>query len=495
MTFAHTSAATIVVTSTADGGPGSLRNAVTVASPGDTITFDPGLSGQTISLTSGGITIDKNLDVSGPVGKVEVSAEGMSGIFEVVQDLHVRLSNLVLNGGIGSGGAVLTGARAHVELTGVDFLANYSPGPGGAIYNDVSSVVDITGGRFFHNRASVGGAIYNAVGFPGNPGVTLTVRGASFEENEAGFGNAIYVDGSPTLGASGGHITIDESRFVGNETTDLGNSAGGAIYLGPTGSDAATRTSVVITNSLFARNTSEYGGAIFIDTSQFGNAAGANVTVRNSTLSGNSVVYGGGAIFVNESDVRGANSAQVEYSTISDNSEASGAVEAEGNGEIFILGTIVANQKTGTDCAGPINSLGFNLDTDGSCQLDQTGDLPQGNARLQPVALNPPGVTETHAIGGDSDAFNRIPEGAVGCGDSIPTDQRGVSRPQAGRCDIGAYELACDAGCSVAPIGGTVDLLTDVGGEEHYRLVAVSVALGGVMVIAAGWWTRRYRNS
>ena len=43
----------IVVTNTNDSGPGSLRDALTVANDGDTINFDSSLKGQTITLTSG----------------------------------------------------------------------------------------------------------------------------------------------------------------------------------------------------------------------------------------------------------------------------------------------------------------------------------------------------------------------------------------------------------------------------------------------------------
>src|SRR6266550_1028144 len=59
-------AATLIVTATADNGPGSLRAAIVAASDGDTIQFDPALSGQTIVLTSAEIAIDKSITISGP---------------------------------------------------------------------------------------------------------------------------------------------------------------------------------------------------------------------------------------------------------------------------------------------------------------------------------------------------------------------------------------------------------------------------------------------
>src|SRR6187401_3806378 len=53
------------VTTTADSGPGSLRNAVNAANDGDYIYFF-GLDGQTITLTSGELLINKTLTITGP---------------------------------------------------------------------------------------------------------------------------------------------------------------------------------------------------------------------------------------------------------------------------------------------------------------------------------------------------------------------------------------------------------------------------------------------
>src|SRR2546426_9239618 len=63
-------ATTITVTSTADPGgtcPGAtctLRQAIATAASGDTINFAAGIT--TINLTSGGLSINKNLTINGP---------------------------------------------------------------------------------------------------------------------------------------------------------------------------------------------------------------------------------------------------------------------------------------------------------------------------------------------------------------------------------------------------------------------------------------------
>jgi hypothetical protein len=59
---ARTSAATLTVTSNADAGPGTLREAIASAADGDVITFGPALNGATIA-TNSELSID-SLDIS-----------------------------------------------------------------------------------------------------------------------------------------------------------------------------------------------------------------------------------------------------------------------------------------------------------------------------------------------------------------------------------------------------------------------------------------------
>jgi hypothetical protein len=76
---------------------------------------------------------------------------------------------------------------------------------------------------------------------------------------------------------------------------------------------------------------------------------------------------------------------------------------------------------------------------------------------IEPLALNPPGTTRTHALLPNSPAVNHIPAGSC-----VETeDQRGVHRPQGAGCDVGAYELIVAAGA--APALGGVGLLLLVG--------------------------------
>ena len=104
------------------------------------------------------------------------------------------------------------------------------------------------------------------------------------------------------------------------------------------------------------------------------------------------------------------------------------------DGGTQLKNTITANTTGGGNCLGSIVSLGHNLSSDGSCSLNATGDLTNTNPLLGPLQNNG-GQTPTHALLPGSPAINH------GDNSGCPaTDQRDVARPQAGVCDIGAYE-------------------------------------------------------
>src|SRR2546423_14659740 len=97
-------AATVTVTNTNDSSPGSLRQALTTANDGDTITF--AVSG-TITLTSGGLPVTKNLTISGP-GADQFSIDGNQallglGVFPRQACLRRTCGGFFLSGRAGRG--------------------------------------------------------------------------------------------------------------------------------------------------------------------------------------------------------------------------------------------------------------------------------------------------------------------------------------------------------------------------------------------------------
>src|SRR4051812_39508709 len=85
-------AATLTVTNFNDSGAGSLRDAIAIASPDDTITFAPSLNGQTIILTSSMLDITKNLNILGPSGSyVAISGNDAVRVFHVAANSTLHL--------------------------------------------------------------------------------------------------------------------------------------------------------------------------------------------------------------------------------------------------------------------------------------------------------------------------------------------------------------------------------------------------------------------
>ena len=90
-------ASIITVTNTHDSGSGSLRQALRVANDGDTVNF--AVTG-TITLTSGGLPVNKSLTISGP-GKDQLSIDGnqASLVFGIFPDKTATISGLSIGNG------------------------------------------------------------------------------------------------------------------------------------------------------------------------------------------------------------------------------------------------------------------------------------------------------------------------------------------------------------------------------------------------------------
>src|SRR5207237_9453115 len=114
--------------------------------------------------------------------------------------------------------------------------------------------------------------------------------------------------------------------------------------------------------------------------------------------------------------------------------------------------TLLPNSELEGNVAGDaVISLGHNLSSDNSssASFNTVGDLLGKDPRLGPLADNG-GRTLTHALLSGSPAID------AGDNAGAPAaDQRGVSRPRAMACDIGAYEFVPPA-FSLAPPGQAI---------------------------------------
>jgi hypothetical protein len=238
------SAAIITVTNTTDNDPGSLRQAIAAAASGDTINFDPSLNGQTITLTSGQLSIGTNLTITGPgANQLAINGNATSSVFY-----------------IGSG---------TVTISGLTITNGSNGSQGGGI--DSAGTLTITNSTLSGN-SGYGGAILNRYG------TTMTITNSTLSGNSGGNGGGIY---------NGGALTITNCTLSGNTTN--GGYGGGGVY-------SDNGSTLTITNSTLSGNTANgNGGAIFI----IGYYERTTMTITNSTLSGNTANGGYGSDIFN----------------------------------------------------------------------------------------------------------------------------------------------------------------------------------------------------
>ncbi|MCL4267835.1 MAG: hypothetical protein KJ069_32010 [Anaerolineae bacterium] len=323
--------------------------------------------------------------------------------------LTLKYATFQGNVALDMGGAIFNGGPATIE--GCIFDNQESWNWGGAIAN--LSTMSISDSAFTNNYSWDGSAILNWY--------RLSVSDSTFSDNANDFSGAI---------SNSGPLTVINSTFHHN------SSDNGAAILNQYHGEA------VIVNSTFSDNTAYQDGGAIANWDQ------ASLSVTNSTFTGNQATgssWGdprGGAIY-NDSY------AYVAYSTISNNSARVGGglfnyYSPYHQGVLQLTGTIVANNVAaleGDDCAGPVESLGYNLDGDGSCVLDGMGDIT-AVPLLGPLQFNG-GPTQTMALQPGSPAIDAIPADVC----LLAEDQRAILRPQDGNgdnvlaCDKGAYEL------------------------------------------------------
>src|SRR5262249_53673642 len=132
----------ITVLNDHDSGAGSLREAIANAQSGDTIDFASSLAGQTITLTTGELVLDKSLDIE-VLGsnRLAVSGHNASRVFAVKSSVTVTIEHLAITHGRADNGGGVLSVGAHLSLGDVvvsDNQALAAPGQdafGGGVYN------------------------------------------------------------------------------------------------------------------------------------------------------------------------------------------------------------------------------------------------------------------------------------------------------------------------------------------------------------------------
>ena len=344
-------AALLTVTSCADSGAGSLRQAIATANLDDTIAVPP-CQTPAITLTVP-LVIDKSLTLQGSgAARTIIDGNDVSRVLVVQGPAVVAIHDITLQRGFVSAGGGLGGGAGLEVLDATVTLAD-------------SVVRD--------NRATYGAGILNT-------GTLLLLRStvAGNQTLAADDGGGIYTSGV---------LTVVNSTITDNRSGNVG----GGIYAGG---------AVTLLSSTVSHNHAEdRGGAISVSS--------ANVVVRNTVLGGNTATIGGPSCFPdNHTAVSGG------HNLASDTSCALGA-SGDRNGQDPLLGPLQDNGgPTPTRLPGP-GSPAIDAGEPVSCPgMDQRGiGRPQGAAcdigaaEVVPPAPAPPPTSHVLTITPPSGAY------------------------------------------------------------------------------------------
>jgi CSLREA domain-containing protein len=327
-------------------------------------------------------------------------------------------------------------------------------------------------------------------------GASVSLRNSAVRNNRSSvFGGGIQNWGS---------LDLIDSEVVGNELPEGGGgqtSQGGGIF---------NAGNLTIERSLIANNFATRGGGI-------SNVNQGRINITNTTISGNRAFGAGGGI---RNVVEG--NININASTITNNraNEPGGDGESErkgggiyndGEARISMANTILAGNTDNRgrsvpdyspDCYSPV-TFHFTSHRDNlvgiltsNCILRDTiwGDTRSDNVgtpeepldpRLFALAYN--GATlRTHALRLDSPALDDDTSATSATFfDCPPTDQRGLSRPQGSKCDIGAFEM--QQASASADEGTTTSFasLPGLSGEVGLSGQLTNAAGGGTLTLRA----------
>lgn len=385
--IANVEAATLIVTTTADSGPGSLRDTIAAAGSGDVIQFDPALNGQTIVLTSGALSVGSGITIEGPGPSLLTVQRAFNA-----PSFSVFAANQCQNG---------------VTISGLT-IAN---GEGGIVIGSFGCApVMIANCNIIDNS---GAGVFCSSGVGQN---RVTITNSTISGNTGDYGGGIYNAG-PCLciAANACNMTIINTTVSGNSATQ-----GGGIYSG----GVLTVTNSTISGNAASPNQSGGGGI----------ANGGTMTLMNSTVSGNSAYHGGGILYFPANTPLVLNELTLINSTITANlATEGGGVYSDVTGSVgHTRNSIIALNvaPSGPDIHGEMISEGFNLvGTNSGADIspvqlsDQIGTPGSPIDPLLGPLQDNGGPTFTHALFPGSPAIDQ------GESSGSSTDQRGFVRP------------------------------------------------------------------
>jgi hypothetical protein len=207
------------VTNTADSGTGTLREALALANDGDEVRFDNSLTDQAIELTSGQLTVEDNITITGlgadhlAVERVHRNPDGSLNpafrIFEVLPKMTVTITDLTVRYG-------LLGQAAATD----PWVSNAA---GGGIYNHEFANLSI-GDSLISGNTAESSPLFDMTAYAQGGGLqndgTAMVTNSTFQNNTAGGGNWVYDGPHVSAGGAGisnwGDLTLTRVAVTGN---------------------------------------------------------------------------------------------------------------------------------------------------------------------------------------------------------------------------------------------------------------------------------------
>jgi len=418
---------TIAVTSCDDdGGFDTLRHAVLIANPGDTIDLR-GLACSTLTLQAGAIAIGLNdLTILGPgASKLAIDGNQAGRVFNHTNDGKLTLSNLTI---------------AHGKVEG-------DKAYGGCIFSKGDVTLDhsvVTSCSAIGQSVSLGGGIVTY----GILAVRSSVISANTASTLVGATDRPPAAGGGAFAQAGAEVI--ESIVSGN----VAQAPSGKVY----GGGFITGT-LVLKYSTISNNTAASAGTV----TEYGSGGGfvtlSDTTIFASTIDHNLADAAGGV------SIRGGGETQatIALTTISSNVGTLGIGALDTMADLTLRGSTIAFNSSGPTVPSGVTLSGGTTDLQSTIIADNAPmDLAGGGAifgnnslvkiaapgtlvpvgtltldpKLGPLAFNG-GPTRTHALGAGSPALEA---GSNGLGYAF--DQRGPTylRDIGNAPDIGAYE-------------------------------------------------------
>lgn len=500
-----------VVSTTADSGPGSLRQALEDANAGDTVTFLLD-SPSTIMLTSGVVPIAKNVTLSGPSGgSITISGNNASRIFTVLAGVTATISHLTLTQGdaaTGNGGALDTAGALTLDT--VTITNSSASGPdafGGAVAGDDGASLAISNSTITGNRATQGGGIFESARMVGRVTISDSTLSNNMATDTQGYddGGALVANVATTLtndavsGNTGSAIVANAPLTISGGTYSGNSAAGNGANNGGYGGALYVFNAVQISNAKFDGNMAgdpnvvaspptSYGGAIYSDddvtidnttfsnnlagsglgaTGQGGaiNMADGILTVTNSTFTSNSAggtnaaTGYGGAVFDETHN-------QISISSSSFTLNSAGGADEGFGGALALVGQFTIDRNTFTqnsvygsndgDAAGGAAYVGSTGSTDRFTNSTFTSNSATGGATT--------GGSNGFALGGglyvdggtltlDGDQFTSNTVTAAHDAEGGGLEAEGTIAMNGGSFDANTVTVG-DGGCMAASVGG-----------------------------------------